>query len=107
MGKNSHFGEHRCEGAAKIVMGPFSCPTRFIEAPFIPLHAADPDVSATDPTIVEAMAVLKKHWITMANTFQSTPVAIIRAVLLDAVVQVSREDDAIAVAFVNTVVMPF
>lgn len=51
--------------------------------------AADPEVPADDPSIVEAMTMLKKHWMTMANTFQSTPVAIIRAVLLDAIVQVS------------------
>lgn len=64
--------------------------------------AADPEVTATDPTVIEAVTVLKKHWVTMANTFQSTPVAIIRAVLLDAVVQVARNDELVASAFVNT-----
>lgn len=64
--------------------------------------AADPSVPATDPTIQEALTALKKHWTTVANTFSATPVTIIRAMLLDAVVQAAREDDAIAVAFVNS-----
>jgi hypothetical protein len=66
------------------------------------LVAADPDVVATDPVIEEAMVLLRKHWVTVSNTFQTTPVAIIRAMLLDAVVQCAREDDAIGVAFVNS-----
>ncbi|MGH8493115.1 MAG: GTPase-associated system all-helical protein GASH [Moraxellaceae bacterium] len=72
------------------------------KTPLYTMVAADPDVPATDPTVQEAMAVLKKHWTTVANTFSSTPVAIIRAMLLDAVVQSARLDDAIAVAFVNS-----
>jgi hypothetical protein len=64
--------------------------------------AADPDIRASDPVIVEAMAVLKKHWITVSNTFQATPTAIIRAMLVDALVQAARKDDGVAVAFVNT-----
>jgi hypothetical protein len=66
------------------------------------LVAADSDVAATDPAIEEAMVLLRKHWITVSNTFQSTPVAIVRAMLLDSVVQCAREDDAIGVAFVNS-----
>jgi hypothetical protein len=64
--------------------------------------AADPDMIATDPTIQDAMTALKRHWTTVANTFSATPVAITRAMLLDAVVQAARQDDAIAVAFVNS-----
>jgi hypothetical protein len=66
------------------------------------LVAADPDVDASDPTIEEAMVLLRKHWITVSNTFRATPVAIVRAMLLDAVVQCARGDDAIGVAFVNS-----
>jgi hypothetical protein len=71
--------------------------------------AADPDVEAPDPIIEEAMAVLRNHWNTVSNTFQATPVAIIRAMLLDAVVKCAREDDAIGVAFVNSArnVLPY
>jgi hypothetical protein len=64
--------------------------------------AADPNVAATDPTIEEAMASLRKQWVTVANAFVGRPVSILRAILLDAIVQAARSDDAIAVAFVNT-----
>lgn len=64
--------------------------------------AADPHIAATDPTIEEAMTSLQKQWETVANAFAGRPVGILRAVLLDAIVQAARLDDAIAVAFVNT-----
>lgn len=64
--------------------------------------AADPNVPATDPTVQEAMAALRKQWETVANAFAGHPVGILRAILLDAIVQAARSDDAIAVAFVNT-----
>lgn len=64
--------------------------------------AADPNIAATDPTIEEAMASLRKQWETVANAFAGCPVGILRAILLDAIVQAARTDDAIAVAFVNT-----
>lgn len=64
--------------------------------------AADPNIAHTDPTIDEAMGALRKQWETVSNAFSGRPVAILRAILLDAVVQAARVDDAIAVAFVNT-----
>lgn len=64
--------------------------------------AADPHVAAEDPAVEEAMAALRKQWETVANAFSKRPVAILRAILLDAIVQAARSDDAIAVAFVNT-----
>jgi len=64
--------------------------------------AADPNIDATDPTVDEAMASLRKQWETVANAFAGRPVGILRAILLDAIVQAARSDDAIAVAFVNT-----
>lgn len=64
--------------------------------------AADPHIAATDPTVDEAMAFLRKQWETVANAFTGRPVGILRAILLDAIVQAARLDDAIAVAFVNT-----
>lgn len=64
--------------------------------------AADPNIAATDPTVDEAMAALRKQWETVANAFAGRPVGILRAILLDAIVQAARSDDAIAVAFVNT-----
>lgn len=64
--------------------------------------AADPDIAATDPTVDEAMASLRTQWETVANAFSGRPVSILRTILLDAIVQAARVDDAIAVAFVNT-----
>ncbi|NUZ06556.1 GTPase-associated system all-helical protein GASH [Piscinibacter koreensis] len=64
--------------------------------------AADPSVPPSDPVLEEAMAALRKRWETVANAFTGRPVNVLRAVLLDALVQAAREDDAIAVAFVNT-----
>lgn len=64
--------------------------------------AADPSIAATDPTVEEAMASLRRQWETVANAFAGRPVGILRAILLDAIVQAARSDDAIAVAFVNT-----
>lgn len=64
--------------------------------------AADPSVPPTDPVVEEAMAALRKRWETVSNAFTGRPVNVLRAVLLDAIVQTAREDDAIAVAFVNT-----
>ncbi|WP_265919537.1 GTPase-associated system all-helical protein GASH [Cupriavidus nantongensis] len=64
--------------------------------------AADPNVETTDPTVEEAMTSLREQWETVANAFAGRPVGILRAILLDALVQAARSDDAIAVAFVNT-----
>jgi hypothetical protein len=64
--------------------------------------AADPSIAAADPSIVEAMDALRQRWQTISNTHKGLPVAILRAILLDAIVQAARADDAIAVAFVNT-----
>ncbi|QXH52224.1 hypothetical protein KSS94_03540 [Pseudomonas fakonensis] len=66
------------------------------------MAAADPNIPATDPTVDEAMASLRKQWETVANAFAGRPVGILRAILLDAIVQAARSEDAIAVAFVNT-----
>jgi hypothetical protein len=71
-------------------------------AAYVTTAAADPGTPATDPSIAEGMAVVKEQWTTIANTFSSTPVAVIRAVLLDALTAASRQSDAVAVAFVNT-----
>ncbi len=64
--------------------------------------AADPNIAAKDPIIDEAMTALRKQWETVANAFSGHPVGVLRAILLDAIVQAARSDDAIAVAFVNT-----
>lgn len=64
------------------------------------LVAFDPNISTADAVIVEAMAALAKRWPTYVNTFSATPVAVLRALLLDAVVTAAYADERIAVAFV-------
>lgn len=66
------------------------------------MAAADPGISSDDPTIQEAMAALRKQWETVSNAYARPPVAILRAILLDAIVLAAQADDAISVAFVNT-----
>lgn len=64
------------------------------------LVACDPQAPADDPVVVEALAALKKRWVTYVNTFSGPPVAVIRAILLDALAQAAADDDLIGVAFV-------
>ncbi|WP_401743728.1 GTPase-associated system all-helical protein GASH [Stenotrophomonas geniculata] len=66
------------------------------------LIAVDPEASADDPVVAEAWTALKKNWTTVANTYQSTPVALLRAILLDALVRTASIDDTVAAAFANS-----
>ena len=63
------------------------------------LVAFDPDVSSTDPTIVEVENALLKRWETYVNTFADPPIRVFRAMLLDALMRACEKDDAVAVAF--------
>jgi hypothetical protein len=74
-------------------------PTRTVRWTLI---AIDPEASAEDPVIAESWATLKKHWATVSNSYQSTPILLLRATLLDALVQSASKDEAIAVAFANS-----
>ena len=64
------------------------------------LVAFDPEVPATDPTIAEVEAALRKRWQTYVNTFADTPVTVFRAMLLDALIRTAGDSDTVAVAFV-------
>lgn len=66
------------------------------------LVAVDPKSLAEDQVIAEAWSVLKKNWTTVANSYQATPVALLRAALLDALVQTGAKEPTVAVAFANT-----
>lgn len=66
------------------------------------LIAFDPEAPADDPVIKEAVEALQKRWATYVNTFSGTPVAVIRAILLDALVHAADEDDKVGVAFVTS-----
>lgn len=64
------------------------------------LIAFDPDAPEADPVVQEALAALQKRWATYRNTFSSTPIAVIRAMLLDALVAAAMDDDRVGVCFV-------
>lgn len=70
-------------------------------APFA-LIAFDPEAPTEDPVIKEAAGALQKRWPTYVNTFSGTPIAVLRAVLLDALVQAAAETDKVGVAFVTS-----
>ncbi|AHK18674.1 hypothetical protein BF17_04450 [Yersinia similis] len=65
------------------------------------LIAFDPQAPVDDPVITEATAVLLKRWPTYINTFAGSPVTVIRAILLDALMQASS-DEKIGLAFVSS-----
>lgn len=64
------------------------------------LIAFDPDAPVADPIVQEALATLQNRWTTYRNTFSATPIAVIRAMLLDALVAAAAEDDRVGVCFV-------
>lgn len=67
------------------------------------LVACDPEIASSDPVIANTWAALKANWATVANIYQGgIPVAVLRAVLLDALMQVSLEDDSVAVSVANS-----
>jgi hypothetical protein len=61
------------------------------------LIAFDPNAPEDDPVVQEALAALQKRWTTYRNTFAATPIAVIRAILLDALVDAAAEDDRVGV----------
>ncbi|NHO43036.1 hypothetical protein GOB83_12760 [Acetobacter fabarum] len=64
------------------------------------LIAFDPDAPEADPVVQEALAALQNRWTTYRNTFSATPTAVVRAMLLDALVAAAAEDDRVGVCFV-------
>ena len=64
------------------------------------LIAFDPEAPQDDPVVQEALEVLQARWATYRNTFSATPVAVVRAMLLDALVGAAAEDDRVGVCFV-------
>lgn len=72
------------------------------------LIAFDPASPVDDPVINEACDALKERWPTYINTFSGTPMLVLRALLLDALVQ-AASDEKVGVAFVTSArnVLPF
>jgi hypothetical protein len=63
------------------------------------LVAFDSNVPSSDPVVIEVLSSLKELWPTYVNTFASTPVTVLRAIILDALVEAARDDERVAVAF--------
>lgn len=72
------------------------------------LIAFDPASPVDDPVIKEVCDALKERWPTYINTFSGTPMLVLRALLLDALVQ-AASDERVGVAFVTSArnVLPF
>jgi hypothetical protein len=66
------------------------------------LVAFDPKVPADEPVVAEALDALKKRWTSYHNTFSGKPVAVVRAMLLDALNRSAQEDPKVAVCFSAT-----
>jgi hypothetical protein len=79
---------------------------RLISSPLlmVPFTAAacDPEAAATHPAIEDAGVALRARWATFKNTFRHTPVAVLRALLLDAVLSAAARSDLLAAAFAST-----
>lgn len=65
------------------------------------LVALDPQVSKDDPIVKEALSVLEENWTTYFNTFSGTPTQVVRALLLQAIVNESEKNQQVAIAFVS------
>jgi len=73
------------------------------------LLAFDQTAPANDPLILEVLEILKKRWQTYMNTFSGVPIALIRGILLDALVQAASDNDKVAIGFASAArnVLPF
>ncbi|HDS7500264.1 TPA: hypothetical protein QHU55_002559 [Klebsiella aerogenes] len=67
------------------------------------LVALDPRVSEDDPVVKGVISVLETNWTTYFNTFAGTPVQVVRAMLLQALVNQSVKNQYVAIAFVSIV----
>lgn len=68
------------------------------KVPNYSLIAFDPEAPPDDPVTLEVLGVLKEVWPTYVNTFASTPIQVLRAIILDALVSSAQEDERVAVA---------
>jgi hypothetical protein len=65
------------------------------------LIALDPKAPEDDPVVQEALCVLEKNWTTYFNTFSGTPIQVIRALLLQALINESEKNQRVAIAFIS------
>lgn len=65
------------------------------------LIALDPKAPEDDKTINEIVSVLEENWTTYFNTFSSTPVQVVRALALQALVTAAENNQLIALVLVS------
>lgn len=65
------------------------------------LIALDPQASEDEPVVKEVISVLEANWTTYFNTFADAPVQVVRAMLLQALVDHSERNQSVAIAFVS------
>ncbi len=65
------------------------------------LIALDPKAPEDDPVVEETISILEENWTTYSNTFAGTPIQVIRALLLQALVISAEENQQVAIAFVS------
>ena len=65
------------------------------------LIASDPKAPDDDPVVKETISILEENWITYSNTFSGTPIQVVRALLLQALVISAEENQQVAIAFVS------
>ncbi|MEN0116567.1 MAG: GTPase-associated system all-helical protein GASH [Agrobacterium cavarae] len=66
------------------------------------LVAFDPSAPVDDPVVTDARDALAQRWPTYINTFAGVPIAVIRAMLLQALSIAAKQDERVAVAFVSS-----
>lgn len=66
------------------------------------LISIDPLAPVDDPVVHEVLGALRNRWASYVNTFSGTPIAVVRAILLEALTRAAAEDERIGVAFVNS-----
>lgn len=67
------------------------------------LIALDPQAPENDPVVQETISILEENWTTYFNTFASTPIQVVRALLLQALVISAEENKQVAIAFVSII----
>jgi len=65
------------------------------------LIALDPKAPEDDPVVEQTISILEENWTTYSNTFAGTPIQVIRALLLQALVISAEENQQVAIAFVS------
>lgn len=65
------------------------------------LIALDPKAPENDPVIMEVLSALEDNWTTYFNTFSGTPIQVIRALLLQALISVSKKNQQVSIALVS------